>query len=281
TFDLLVERGRTALESGAPAGAARDLSDAVALWTGRPLADIAEEPIARAEGPRLGDAHLRAVELLHEAQLELGEHERLLDTLPPLLAEHPYRERLHAQYVLALYRAGRQKDSLDALRDAQRSLLDDLGIDAGPELRALERRILGQDPSLAATAAEPAVPRLPIPATPMLGRHLEVAALTALLRRDDVRLVTLTGPGGTGKTRLALAVAQELEPGTRDGAVFVDLAAIDDTRLLAGAIAHELGVHESDRPLEDELAAALRGRSMLLVLDNLEQLLPEVTFVSR
>jgi predicted ATPase/DNA-binding SARP family transcriptional activator len=281
-FERLVERAAEALGSGRPADAAEDLRNALLLWGGSPLADLAGEPVGEAEAPHLEERRLHAIELLHDAELALGRHDELVPELERLIASEPYRERFRAQHVLALYRSGRQTDALDACRATRALLVEELGVDPGPELQALERGILQHDPSLAAPAA-PAPPRvqLPIAPTPLVGRRLEIAAVTALLRRDDVRLVTLTGPGGAGKTRLSLAAAEELGRELRDGAVFVDLAPLRDPALLGPAIAGALGVTESAGPVDDQLAADLADKSMLLVLDNVEQLVPDVGLVSR
>jgi predicted ATPase/DNA-binding SARP family transcriptional activator len=280
-FEQLTRRGREELEAGRPASALTALDAAIDLWSGSPLADLADEEIGRREIPRLDDARLSALELRNDAQLAVGESADLVGGLSALIAEHPYRERLHAQLVLALYRAGRQKEALDAYRAAQRTLVDELGIDPGPELQSLEQRILNHDPALLAPPQPDAVVSLPSPSTPLLGRHLEVVAVDALLGRDDVRLVTLTGPGGTGKTRLALAAAAELARLPAQEVVFVDLAATHDAALLPSEIARRLGVEESERPVEDEVVHNIRSRRLLLVLDNLEQLLPDVTYLSR
>jgi predicted ATPase/DNA-binding SARP family transcriptional activator len=277
-FEQLVERA-TRLP---PPDAADDLRAALKLWNGAPLGDLGGERVAETEAPRLADRRLYAQERLHDAELALGRHDELLPELERLIVEEPYRERFRAQYVLALYRAGRQKDALDAYRAAREVFVEELGVDPSPELQDLERRILRHDPSLKAPELpDGARVELPVPPTPLLGRRLEVAAVTALLRRDDVRLVTLTGPGGTGKTRLALAAAEELGPELRDGAVFVDLAAVRDPQLLAVAIAHTLGVAESSSSLDDAVGEFLREKRLLLVLDNLEQLLPDVELVAR
>jgi predicted ATPase/DNA-binding SARP family transcriptional activator len=267
-FERLVERGSAALAAGRAADAEEELSRALALWTGTPLADLADQPVARAAAPRLEELHLRALELRIEALLALGEHAAALPELEQLVTEHPFRERLREQHVLALYRAGRQKEALDAYRTARRVLVDELGVEPGPALQELERAILRQDEALASPAPpQRETPALPVAPTPLVGRRLELAAVEALLRRDEGRLVTLTGPGGTGKTRIALAVAHELAGELRDGACFVDLSAVAEEELILSTIARALGIPEAEDPLDD-----IRERSILLVLDNLEQL---------
>ena len=218
-------------------------------------------------------AELVALELLGDAELELGNHDAVLAQIEQLIAEQPYRERLREQWILALYRAGRQKDALDAYRSTRSLLIEELGVEPGAALQELERAVLRQDPSLAGPARSSPASRLPSAPTPLVGRRLEVAAVAASLRRDDVRLVTLTGPGGVGKTRLALAVAEELATELPDGVVFVDLAPVSDAALVADLIAESLDVAEGE---EDAVAAAahrLRGRSPLVVIDNFEHVL--------
>ena len=281
-FEQLVEGASEALSAGRAADAAEDLRRALALWIGAPLADLVGEPVHQAEAAQLEERRLRALELLHDADLTLGRHDGLVPELDRLIAAEPYRERFRAQHALALYRSGRQVDALAACRAARELLVDELGIDPGPELQELERRILQHDPTLAAPEAPaPARLRLPTPPTPLVGRRLEVAAICALLRRDDVRLVTLTGPGGAGKTRLALAAAAELGPEIQGGAVFVDLAPVHDPELLGFVLAQALGASETAAGVEDGLVAHLRDRSVLLLVDNLEQLVPDVGLVAR
>jgi len=281
-FDRLVQTAGAALEAGRAGEAAEDLGRALALWSGAPLADLAGEPVHEAEAAQLEERRLRALELRHDAELALGRDDELVPELERLISAEPYRERFRVQHALALYRSGRQVDALAACRAARELLVEELGVDPGPELQELERRILRHDPSLAAPEApEPARLRLPTPPTPLVGRRLEVAAVCALLRRDDVRLVTLTGPGGAGKTRLALAAAEELGAELRDGAVFAGLASVRDPELLGSALVDALGASDSGEGVEEVLANQLTDRSMLLVLDNLEQLVPDVELVAR
>ena len=152
-FDALAGDSRRALQSGDPRGAVRRLDEALALWRGPPLADLAYEQFAQAEIARLAEARLGAVEDRIEAKLALGQHAELVAELEALVREHPLRERLRCQLMLALYRSGRQADALASFRQARGSLVDELGIEPGRPLQELERAILTQDPALDPPAA--------------------------------------------------------------------------------------------------------------------------------
>jgi predicted ATPase len=195
--------------------------------------------------------------------------------------EYPYRERLRGQLMLALYRAGRQAEALDVFRATRSVLVDELGIEPSPELRQLHDAILAQDGALLKHdgPAQPAAPvgvaveggagracesNLPVAATPLIGRERELAELVGLAQSH--RLTTLTGPGGTGKTRLAMELAAELGRKKADGVCWVPLTAVTDFRLVTGAIADALGGIE-------DLATYLSARELLLVLDNFEQVI--------
>lgn len=201
----------------APTRAAETLREALALWRAPALADLADVPFVEVERERLEELRLAALEQRLEADLTLGRHGDLVAELESLVSEHPYRERLRYLLLLALYRGGRQAEALEAYQRARRTLVEELGIEPAPELQELARAILRQDPALAAPARGPRT-NVPAPLTPLVGRQLEVTAVTALLRGADVRLLTLTGPGGTGKTRLAVEAARELLDDFEDGA---------------------------------------------------------------
>jgi predicted ATPase/DNA-binding SARP family transcriptional activator len=154
-FERLVAEGRRELAVGRPERALVALEEGLSLWRGRPLDDLAYEPFAQQAIARLDDMRVAATEELVEARLALGRHADVLSELDPLIAEQPYRERLRAQLMLALYRCDRQADALQAYQDARRALVEGLGIEPGERLRELERAILAQDPALAAPAARP------------------------------------------------------------------------------------------------------------------------------
>ncbi len=249
------------------------LSEALALWRGPALADVAYESFAQAEAARLEESRLAALDARIAADLDAGLHTALISELDALVAAYPHRERLRGHHMLALYRAGRQADALDSFQSA-RAELRELGLDPSPELRDLQQRILNHDPALALPAAEVAATT---PCAPeLIGRDVELASVTALLRRDDVRLVTLTGAGGTGKTTLALAAAAGV-----GGAAFVDLAPIADPELVLPAIGSALGIDEAPghTPTESIARTLAGGEPTLVLLDNLEHLVasfPEV-----
>ena len=155
-LERLVSEAARASEAGTPNGAARE---ALALFRGKPLADLADEPFASAEIRRLDELRLTAGELAIEADLAAGRHYEVVGEVDALLAENPLRERLHAQRMLALYRCGRQADALEAFRNARQTLVDEIGVEPSPELRRLHVAILRLDPSLDVAPAEAELPR--------------------------------------------------------------------------------------------------------------------------
>jgi len=187
-FERLVDEGGGALASDRPADAAALLREALALWRGRPLADVGYEAFAQAEIARLQERHSAALEQRIDADLALGRHAELVAELEGLVAEHPLRERLRAQLMVALYRCGRQADALDAYGEARRALLDELGVEPGPALRELQAAILRQAPELA--PAPTAWPR-PLGASPR--RRALLAAGGALLVGAAVGAAVLAG----------------------------------------------------------------------------------------
>src|SRR5580765_8017719 len=243
-FERLVAQGQGALARGDAAGAVERLAAALACWRGEPLADLPGDALTD-ERTRLAELRVAAVELHTDARLAAGRDEDLVPELEALVAVHPYRERLRGQLMLALYRADRQAEALDAFQSARRVLREELGLEPGPALREVERAILRQDPSLRPTGRRPEL-RLPEQRTALVGRALDVAAVCARLREAPGRLLTLAGPGGVGKTRLAIEAAAELGSELANGAFFVDLAPVADPAQVAATVAAAVGVDEAD-----------------------------------
>ena len=274
-FEQLLAEGSQVLGDGNPALASALFGRALSLWRGPALADFAYDPLFQAEARRLEELRGAALEQRIEADLRLGGHDRLVGELQALVVEHPLRERLRAHLMLALYRSGRQAEAVDVYADARRTLVDELGVEPGRELHELERAILNQDPGLQPPPPEPsAAVALPTPSSRLIGRERELDEVERLLASPDVRLVTVTGPGGIGKTRLVLEAGGRVRDRFANGVVFVGLAALSDPGLVIPTIAETLGVKEqAGARLSETLAASLSSRELLLVLDNLEQVL--------
>jgi predicted ATPase/DNA-binding SARP family transcriptional activator len=270
-FEALLAEAATTVD---PRERVAVLDDALALWRGSVLADFADEEFARDVTARLVELRLTAWEQRAEARLEFGEPGVLADELGELVAHHPLRERLRAAHLRALYQAGRQSEALAGYRDFRTALIEELGVEPGPRLVALHRAILDQDPSLGGTLEPPT--NLPHLLGDLVGRDADVVELRSMLAAD--RLVTLTGPGGVGKTRLAQAVAQQLVSAFPDGIWLVELAALPvgaSADEVAALIAGSVGIRDfvvSD--LAGTLVNAVRAKRMLLLLDNCEHVVP-------
>ena len=211
-----------------------------------------------------------AVEGRAEAGIELGRAVEVTGELERLVAEHPVRERLWRLLVLALYRGERQADALAACRRAREMLAEELGVEPGEELCRLEEAVLRHE--VPRQARRQVSHNLPVPLTSLLGREEELAALGELL--GTARLVTLTGTGGAGKTRLALELAAGVLERFPDGVWLADLAGITDPALVPSQVMEALGVRPSrDMPVIEALGFRLRSAGLLLVLDNCEHLL--------
>ena len=196
-FEELLASAVTARRDGDPHAAAADATAALALWRGVALQGLTDAAWFGAEARRLDALRLDAEEERFDAALSLGEHREVAPELRAALDENPYRERLWGQLMLALYRSGRQADALDVFHEARRVLSDSLGLEPGPELRALQEAILAHDPAIAAAPVVQARRgNLPSPATSFVGREAERAQVAAELA--DHRVVTLLGPPGVG-----------------------------------------------------------------------------------
>ena len=241
-FEQLVDKGRAALSQGRAQRAAEHLNAALALWRGTPFGDVGDDGALRIAAERLEQLRQLALEERIDARLALGASAELVDELEDLVGQHPHRERRWAQLMLALYRAERQADALAAYQRARRSLDEELGLEPGPALKQLERAILRHE---VPDVAPPIAPHnLPMPVTSFIGREAELAEIEQLL--GETRLLTMSGVGGVGKTRLALDAGARALPDFADGVWFVDLSGVADDRLVAGAVALAFDLGELD-----------------------------------
>ncbi|MEO3820323.1 BTAD domain-containing putative transcriptional regulator [Plantactinospora sp. B24E8] len=297
-FEHLVRTGRDLLASDPP-GAATVLADALRLWRGPALADVADADFARAPAARLDELRLTATEQRVEARLAAGEAAALVPELQALVTAHPLRERFAGQLIRALRDTGRAAEALTAYARLRGTLADTLGTEPSAELATLHLTLLrdtappphptasdsngGPVPARSSTAAPEPTHNLPTPLTSFVGRAPEIRRVGALL--TDARLVTLTGPGGAGKTRLAIESARTLLGQVPDGGWLVELAPVTDGAEVPQTVLQVLGLREpgllatarnraaipEPSPV-DRLAAAIGTRRMLLLLDNCEHL---------
>ncbi|WP_165986715.1 BTAD domain-containing putative transcriptional regulator [Streptomyces sp. YIM 98790] len=301
-FRSALGRARTLREDG-PGEAVAELDAALALWRGTPLSDTGDCPLRSAEQPRLEDLRLSALESRFHALLSLGRHQEILDELAAEARAHHTRERLTEQLMLALYRSGRPAEALAAYRAARQRLVEELGIEPGQTLRELERRILCEDPALlrevsatppragdeppARPPAEPAArsraatPVFPAAPSTFVARTGELGRLRAWLSGGvgTSTTVLIDGPGGVGKSALAVKAAWEAAAHHPDGLLYADLRGSDphnpplETGEALRLLLAELGVTAKDVPADPASAGALyrerlRGRRVLLLLDN-------------
>jgi DNA-binding SARP family transcriptional activator/tetratricopeptide (TPR) repeat protein len=264
--------------------ARKAFAEALELWRGPVLSDVPSETLYSEHAPRLTELLMTVHEQRVDVELALGNHADLVPELFALTRDHPLRERFWAQLMLALYRGSRQAEALEAFRQLDRTLDEQLGIDPSDELRALHQSILVGAPELAAPVMTPVVVReppapmrLPDDIADFTGRSAHVERISGLVT-GSVPIVTLAGQPGVGKTTLAVHVAHLLRDRFPDGRLYVDLrgyalgAPADGVDVLSRFL-RALGVPPDEIPPDaDEQSTLLRsllsGRRMLLVLDN-------------
>jgi DNA-binding SARP family transcriptional activator/WD40 repeat protein len=266
-FEKLLGDASRAAEAKEPTDAARQ---ALALWRGGALADVADEPFAAAEIRRLEELRVEAAELAIDADLAAGRHQEVAAEIDALVSQHPLRERLHAQRMLALYRCGRQAEALEAYRGARRTLVEEVGIEPGAELQRLHEAILRQDPAL---APDPLVADLPREldaggAPAIVGRDREMAWLRERWERaraGSSGLVAVIGEVGMGKTRLAAELASEVH---RAGACVLYATGADRPEAIVAAVRRARVTSRPTLLVVDDADAGATARSALAALSR-------------
>ncbi|WP_419817840.1 BTAD domain-containing putative transcriptional regulator [Glaciibacter flavus] len=283
-LERLVADARASLTAGDANNALRLTDAGLGLWRGRPYEPFSDEEWADAAVARLEESYLQGRELRIDALLDLGRTDEALVATEASIRQSGYRERPHMQRMIALHQAGRSEEALQTFQDFRQGLVTELGLEPGPEMVDLQRRILDQDatlatprrPNAADIRGESDVVRLPGKRSPLVGREADVRAVQSLVAPGAA--VTITGPAGCGKTRLAIDVARTLAAEFPQQVQFVDLTAVQSAELVPEAIIGLLGLRAAGAgPPLGVLASYLRHRHILLVLDNCEHLLPELT----
>lgn len=283
-FTTLTSQARAATD---PRTQAALFAEAMALWRGEPYIDFADLEFTRPAIALLNEQRIRAIEDHAEALHELGEHAQLVEQLTDVVAQHPLRERLQATYLLALYRAGRQGEALHWYTQLQERLRSELGTGPGKELVELHLAMLDQNPALDPAPAQASTDgpptNLPAPLTELIGRAEDIKAVSSSLLTE--RVVTLTGTGGVGKTRLALATAGRLRDSFPDGTFLVSLVHLEPdagvaavAEVVAGTLDVRDGIASGGARAQpaspaDRLVEVLRTKRMLLVFDNCEHVI--------
>ena len=266
-FEGAVREARTHLPDH-PASAAAGLAAALELWQGEPFTGVPAGPDVTAAATRLAELRLSATEDRYDAELTLGRHAAAATDLAALVTAHPTRERLASLLMLALYRCGQAAQALRAYASLREALEAELGAEPDERLTALARAIERRDPTLDPPST------IPTPASRFIGRGRELAQLRDLLGRS--KILTITGPGGAGKTRLATELARDALPDHPDGGYVVDLTGVPAgarASAVAGAVAGALGVlAKQAEDLTVTLIKHLRTARTLLLLDNCEHL---------
>ena len=259
----LVDADTAAAEAG--------LSEALASWRGNPFPELVDWPDAQPVISELVENHSRAEELRLDARLRSGLHAAVVGEAERLVATEPSREARWAQLITALAGAGRQADALRAFARCRAALIEQSGIEPSPTLAALERRVLEADPTLVSSTAAAPLPA-PVDVDRHFGRSQELATISATL--GEARTLTLTGPGGIGKTRLARLAARQLGGPATNEVFVVELAPLPAGADAAVAVAESIGVkRQTGQSATDAIVDSLRHQTSLLVLDNAEHVI--------
>jgi predicted ATPase/DNA-binding SARP family transcriptional activator len=290
--EALVDAGRferkfsdgSALLEADPYAAFDAFEAALAEWRGPAFAEFADAEWIRPEAIRLDEMRVVAIETRIDAELRIGRHEQVVGELEALLVDHPLRERFGGLLMLALYRSGRQAEALRAANELRTRLRDEFGLEPSATIRDLETAMLEESADLtwvapaasphreAALAGRGARRNVPAESTPLVGRERDLELATRLF--ESSRTLTLFGPGGVGKTRLAHRLATNLAPDFADGVRLVELAPVRDPNAVPAAIGDALDVQQRpNRSLPDSIVELLGSQDLLLVLDNCEHVL--------